>query len=526
MRIRGGSATRWGLVTAMAAALLTVGGGVPAVEAPARAADWQSSGPFVTDDTVLAGSFAVPKAGQRQVTARLRITNARVAAIPEGCMPSSVLARISFISADGRRLTCRVSPRTRPRTILFAAVIDGTVGERVSGTVTINGRSKPLDDKLITQDAGAAPADLRLLSSPDFLNADVGDLAHGPGFWRPGRTANSTNAYYQRALNTVLGDWRSLRPDAVLVAGDLVDGWWGTRAERSGNFGPSRTEAQRREALKRAAGTYYPQWAARLRARGLTTHVAMGDHEYGDNPWHAAKRRLAPLFEKEFARRFTRDRDGSPRYADRPRGSRHEHTAYAWRPRPSVQMVTINVFDITRPSARVRLDRIQMRWLERVLRKARADGVKWVIVQGHTPIVGPVRERGSSGLQYERGRDSQLWRLFRKYGVDLYLCGEVHDVTAIHRDGIMQVSHGGLFAFGLTNYLIADVYDDHLQLTLRDYGTRSADRGRRLWETRPAGMPRFLEVARKPFTIGTAILDGEGRLLDRSGIMRPWRSRR
>lgn len=71
--------------------------------------------------------------------------------------------------------------------------------------------------------------------------------------------------------------------------------------------------------------------------------------------------------------------------------------------------------------------------------------VNWVIVQGHTLIAGPVHHRNSSQLQYDGGTDSALWQSMVKGGVDVYLCGEVHDQTVSVRDGIVQIAHGSLF---------------------------------------------------------------------------------
>ncbi|CAB4727556.1 unannotated protein [freshwater metagenome] len=228
-----------------------------------------------------------------------------------------------------------------------------------------------------------------------------------------------------------------------------------------------------------------------------------------------------PDFEAAFAAYFTQGPDGRPRYDDRP-GGKHALQAYAYRPVPSVQVVTLDVFDTVRGAVRARLDDAQMTWLRSVLRRARADGVPWVIVQGHTPVLGPVRVRGSSGLQYDGGRRSELWRVFRDLGVDLYLCGEVHDVTAIERDGVTQLSHGGLYQFGLTNFLLADVYADRLELQLRDFDVTHSDRDPRLWESRPAGIPSTIGVTGPARTIGTAVLDPDGTLRDRTGILLPY----
>jgi hypothetical protein len=154
-----------------------------------------------------------------------------------------------------------------------------------------------------------------------------------------------------------------------------------------------------------------------------------------------------------------------------------------------------------------------------VLGRARDDGVRWIVVQGHTPILAPVRERSSSGLMYEGGTSSRLWRTFRSFGVDLYLCGEVHDVTAVRSDGILQISHGGLFQFALTNFLVADVHHDRIEMTVRDFDADASDAGPRLWETRRSGMPASIRYAPDPWILGTATLWQDGTLTNRSGAL-------
>ncbi len=496
-----------------------------AADAAPVAASWQGPGPTVPGYTLLQGSFTVSGRGQQTVLVDLE--GARFLSLPRGCAGSSTVNPRSFIDAEVDGLRCFLTPgSTEQRTVPFAGLVVAAPGETVSGTVRVEGGAvTELPRRLVTPGTPPSGSSLRLLSSPDFLNADVGDLRRGPNRWRPGRTENSVNGDYRRALDTVLDDWASLSPDAVLVAGDLVDGWWGADATGSGTFGPVGTPAERRRALGRAARTYYPQWLERFTERGLKVLPAMGDHEYGDDPWGRTKGSLARTFERAYATYV----GGLPERAinapiSRPSGVHHD-SAYAFRPTPDVQLVTLNVFDITPQRHRVRLDPQQMRWLRQVLRKAQRDGVRWTIVQGHTPILWPVRVRGSSGLHYEGGRASALWKTFREFDVDLYLAGEVHDVTAKEADGITQITHGGAFQYGLTNYLVLDIADDYAYLTLRDYDAvrRDAADGSRLWETRPSGMPKHLRVAPKPFTIGTGVLMPDGDLTRQSGVLTPWK---
>ena len=113
---------------------------------------------------------------------------------------------------------------------------------------------------------------LRLLSSADFLNADVADLARGPGRWDPRRSENGINESYRRALDQILDDWQAQQPAAVLVAGDLVNGRWGRDDRRVGTFGPVRTVPQQKAAIRRAGTDLLPPVAGALpgaRPRGV-----------------------------------------------------------------------------------------------------------------------------------------------------------------------------------------------------------------------------------------------------------------
>lgn len=411
--------------------------------------------------------------------------------------------------------------RTRLGAVFLAAAVLVPTGSAVGTSPDL----PPLP--ILTPPAPATPSppdpvELRLLSSPDFLNADVADLRRGPGFWSPKRSENGTNNSYEGVLGRILDDWSAQDPDAVLVAGDMVDGHWGRDDRRTDNFGPVSNHDEMRAALRRAAATYYPAWLRRFRERDLDVYPSTGDHEYGDNEWSSEKRFLAPYFADAFARHFTTKRNGKPRFKDRPSGP-HAGTAYAWRPSKDVQVVSIDVFDITRREAHVRVDRAQMQWLHRTLAKARRDGVTWIIVQGHTPILGPVRYAHSSRLRYEGGRDSELWKVFKKYGVDAYLCGEVHDVTATVQDGILQLAHGGAFQYGLTNYALLDFRDDRLEITLNDYRLqlRDAKDGSRLWET-TRDMKKIAMLRGGPITVGTLTLGADGAISHRTGILRPF----
>lgn len=510
-----------GLVSAMPP---TAGRAVAPVEPTSRlAVGWDGAAP--TYDAAVDTLVTVRGEPGSQLDLAVGLQGVRISAVPDVCTPSTTITRRSWLSADRSELSCALTLAASEQQVLITGRVSAAAGTPVRGSATAGTAQASLAERVVAapSEGPATVRRTRLVSSPDFINADVGNLSRGPGFWRDRpaarRSVNAINSSYRRSLDTVLDDWAGLAPDGVLAAGDIVEGRWAEDTERTGNFGPLRTRAQREQAVRRAARTFYPQWKQRFTSRGLNVYPAVGDHELGDNDWPAAKRALVPTYREEFARAFTTSRRGAV-YADRPRGPL-AGTAYAFRPSPQVQVVSLDAFDITARRARVRVEGAQLRWLERVLRRARRDGVRWTVVQAHPPVLGPVRSRGSSDLSLAGGARSPLWRLMQDYGVDLYLAGEVHDVTMAESGGVTQLAHGGLFAFGGVNYAVLDFYDDRIEVDLRDYDVQVRRDGRRLWETRSPGLPRSVKVGPVAHTIGTATITDAGPV-ERSGVLLPY----
>jgi hypothetical protein len=514
-------------VSLVGAAFMANDAEVAGSSSPTLDASWADQGGVPangsTSGTIRVGGD-VPEGTDLVVT----LGNATFGALPDPCEISVAKVRRSWITPDGRTLHCALKEADAPREVAFTAVADaGQTGGQTGGALTasaaIGDTALALPERTVT--AGVLPEQrrMRLLSSPDFTNADIGDLTRGDADYDPATQVNGINDDYRTALDTVLDDWASKSPDEVTVAGDLVDGHWGEDVQGLKIFGPTKTLAQRQTAIHRAASVYYAQWKQRLAAHGLdTVHPAMGDHEYGDNDWPRGKLRLADTYRDAWASYFTKRPDGTPVYPDRPVGSINEYAAYAWRPRPDVQMVSLSEFTNGSGRMQLRIDDKQFAWLVGVLKKAKADGVPWIFVQGHIPILEPVRSGASSNLGYETAPGQRLWKQFAKYGVDLYLCGEVHDVTAIQKDGVLQVSHGGIFQYGRTNYLLADVYDSHLDLKIFDYTFEGvAEEKDRLWETRD-GVPAHIHYDPDPDIIGTAQLWSDGRITRLSGALAPY----
>ena len=365
----------------------------------------------------------------------------------------------------------------------------------------------------------SGPVLYRFVAMPDFLNQDVGDVRTLPT-WHEG-DPNSWTPFLERSIEVVLDEVAAAGPDSVLVTGDLVEGHWLRDVDDTGIFGPSRTDQQRTAMLRRAGHFYHSTYVERFRERGLELHAAVGDHDVGDDPFRGPrwrfKRASIPAYKQLFGRYHTRAPDSGPRYPDRPVGTPWADAAYAVQLSPDVLLVTVDVFHVTRNDVRIEVVGGQLAWLRNTLRAAQERGTRWVVVQGHTPIVTPVRTRMSSALTLRGGTDSALWRTLAEYDVDLYLAGEVHDTSMQQEDGVTQVATGGLLYAGDTSYLTADVYDDRVVLDVREFDSvRHAWQGD-LWQLGAYRTFGHVEIEPGSHSVGELVLLDDGSVLSASG---------
>lgn len=270
-----------------------------------------------------------------------------------------------------------------------------------------------------------APGTFRFTSFPDFFNGDV-------PYPQPG---------WEDAVSWFLDRMRAEGPAFSLVAGDLADGrWWD---------GPSQ--------VRHFANVYWGGWLRRLRDHGITPYVAPGDHERGDDPWKEWKLSLVPTFERAFERVFGMPANGP----DHKRGLAYylvtDHALF----------VSVDTFEVRGDEMHVSVTGRQLEWLDGVLDR---HDRPHVVVQGHVPVLPDVRSRHSSGLTLEGGRESAFWQTLADHGVDLYLCGEHHAITATRADGVWQVVHGALWgAHSPVNYLVGAVRPDELRVELKRF---------------------------------------------------------
>ena len=395
--------------------------------------------------------------------------------------------------------------------------------------------------------AAAGEPVFTFVSTPDFFNGDVGDLRVLPT-WDGG--LNSINASWESAIDTCLGAVAAHRPDAVFVAGDLVEGRWNEDTDDRRLFGPvsQRTDpaslALCRRAITTAGGVYYSFYKDLFASRGLRLLPALGDHEIlddrgshdVDDRWSPVghlvdgpnrgepdnRYHLVPHCKDVWADHFTRTPDGGPRFANRPVGTASEHTAYAVNLGPHLTLVTVDVFTRTSRGVRIGVHGAQLTWLRKTILAAKRRG-RTVIVQGHVPIVRPYRSLASGDLHVAEGRESAFYKVLDECGADFYFSGEVHDTTVIQAGATapIQISHGCIFRYGF-NYLVGKVYaGGSTRLEYYEIPVVSASTEKNLWSTNARKRQRTEINYGEPVHRGTLVTRNR-RILERTAKLRAY----
>ncbi|OXU14545.1 LamG domain-containing protein [Sedimentisphaera salicampi] len=276
----------------------------------------------------------------------------------------------------------------------------------------------------------------------------------------------------------------------VFIPGDSNGGHWDTKRFRN-NYSPNLSPED--TVLK--AGHYCYEGMLNAFAKGGYDKIimAVGDHEMGDNPWPAGSMvsKLQPEFREAFAKEFNYDENGKFIYGkpigdapSRPLGTKYQDTSFAYQHK-NVLFITVDQFHQENPNKRIggegsvtgTVTGRHLDWLKNVLSEANKDSsIKHIIVQGHLPVIYPVRKVNSSGMMMDDNSDNPFWKVLREYGVDLYFAGEVHSNTVTKDSGsdlVQLVSRGNFF----TNLLTADITDDVIDINLYENPNRSVLEG-------------------------------------------------
>ena len=264
--------------------------------------------------------------------------------------------------------------------------------------------------------------EIRFTSVPDIFNWNISNPQPG----------------WEDTLDWFFDRLQEEGPDFTLNAGDIMDArWWDDEAQ-----------------VKRKTEEYWGGFMKRFNDRNMTVYVAPGDHEYGDDGG-LKKGDIARAFGEQFTELMGMPKNGPANHIGRTFYVRKEN----------LLVITLDTFEDQGKRFGYTVGKEQLAWMEKTF-EDHADA-EFIIVQGHLPIVGPVRSKNSSASMLKGGADSELWKLMVKHGVDVYLCGEHHRITVKQRDGIWQIVHGALWGTQTDlNYLRGSVSPKQMKLEL------------------------------------------------------------
>jgi hypothetical protein len=267
--------------------------------------------------------------------------------------------------------------------------------------------------------------DIRFTSVPDIFNWNISNPQPG----------------WEDTLDWFFDRLQKEGPDFTLNAGDIMDArWWDDATQ-----------------VKRKTEQYWGGFLKRFNDRGMTLYLAPGDHEYGDDGGLKIGH-IARAFGEQFTRMMGMPKNGP---------ANHMGRAFSVR-KGNLLVVTLDTFEDQGARFGYTVGEEQLAWLEKTF-KANADA-EFIIVQGHLPIVGPVRSKNSSASMLDGGANSDLWKLMVKHGVHVYLCGEHHRITVKQQDGIWQIVHGALWGTQTDlNYLRGSVRSKEMTLELLEF---------------------------------------------------------
>ncbi|MFI3268869.1 MAG: metallophosphoesterase [Rikenellaceae bacterium] len=122
----------------------------------------------------------------------------------------------------------------------------------------------------------------------------------------------------------------------------------------------------------------------------------------------------------------------------------------------------------------------QLEWLESTLKAAQTEGYDWVLAVGHHPIYAYTPKSISEREDMQQRVDP----LLRKYGVDAYFCGHIHNFQHIRKQGSevdyivntagslarkVEPIEGTQFCAGVEGFSIISMDKTTLEIDMRDF---------------------------------------------------------
>ena len=179
------------------------------------------------------------------------------------------------------------------------------------------------------------------------------------------------------------------------------------------------------------------------------------------------KSELQPFFRSAFSQMFNFDSEGYFRYQNpignvpsRPLGTKYENSSFAYIHRNTLFVTVDQFYQESSDKVIGNLGTVtgavvgnHLQWFDNILASAQNIAhVKHILVQGHLPVLSPVRKIKSSGMMMENGTKSDFWKSMQKHNVDIYFAGEVHDntVTVDSDSNLIQVIR---YTYDITPYV-------------------------------------------------------------------------
>jgi len=305
---------------------------------------------------------------------------------------------------------------------------------------------------------------------------------------------------YRGASQVLLEALAAENADFFAVSGDMLYTRWPKSSQLA-----SPGAAQH---IRDQGDIYYDAWIDMVQTFsgfGLSdVYTIVGDHEIGDNDWGASKRPLIPTYKEVYVDKLGNEATvAQGAYVDAPAAFSGRTFAVK---RDNVLVIGLDQLEtfnsagaftqIANQIASVKIDvtGAQLQWLDNTLTLADSDPtIDHVFVMAHAPIAGQdaVKVGHSSGLKNATDETGPLWQTLAAHDVDVFLPGEVHDISIQMADDVLQAITGtnifqptrqpsdNSIGFNLNapaiseqNYLVVEVYEDRIDLTIKQIETR------------------------------------------------------
>jgi hypothetical protein len=302
------------------------------------------------------------------------------------------------------------------------------------------------------------------------LDAEQASLGNTPGLSRP---------YAQESFKRFKDNGCKL----VLFPGDMLGAHY-INPKFSAPYKAKYPNLSNEQLIRQCGPIDYTYFKSLCVPFGFTPIFCLGDHELNDDSWamDSAICNLITPFKLNFKETVMFDSLNHERYTgtignvpQRPLGTPYEGSSFAFI-HENIMFVTVDEFRYDGPGIQLGpittshqcvigdVNAQHLEWLNNVLAAGRAQqGVDFIIVQGHLPIIRPVRGINTSLMLMDDKEKAALWKVMSDNKVDIYLAGEIHLPTCSRpkNSSVIQLVSGHA-----SGHLIGTVTGNQLKLEM------------------------------------------------------------